>query len=118
MLTQDHDNFKHTTGGPGGPNSPAWSTPGTGANYSTWMKYIYGMQNLTFGADGALAPACRAKHPDDPHMCFMAPHMVDTITTPSFILISRFDYWQLANILQTSWQTPAQMASDPTRQLN
>jgi hypothetical protein len=36
----DHDNFKHTTGLPGGPNSPQWATPGTGATYTTWMKWL------------------------------------------------------------------------------
>ena len=50
----DHDNFKHTTGLPGGPNSPQWAKPGTGATYTTWMKYVYKMQNMTFGADGGL----------------------------------------------------------------
>ena len=37
----DHDNFKHTDGnasGHGGPNTLEWSTPGTGANYTEWMK--------------------------------------------------------------------------------
>ena len=28
----DHDNFGHTTGFPGGPNTPQWALPGTGAN--------------------------------------------------------------------------------------
>eukprot|EP01051_Picozoa_sp_SAG22_P001898 SAG22_NODE_78_length_22065_cov_7.473095_17_plen_365_part_00 len=38
----DHGNFKHTTGEP---NTPTWHQ----ANYTTWMRYIYKMQNLTFG---------------------------------------------------------------------
>ena len=74
----DHDNFKHTNGnesGHGGPNTPEWSTPGTGANYTDWMKYIYTMQNLTFGADGGLTAACKDLHPDAPHLCFMSPRM-------------------------------------------
>jgi hypothetical protein len=76
---QDQDNFGHTTGFPGGPNTPQWAMPGTGANYSSWIRYIYAMQNLTFGADGGLAEACHDNHPGDPHLCFMAPHMADTI---------------------------------------
>ena len=59
--------------------SSLFHRPGTGANYSSWIRYIYSMQNLTFGAEGGLAEACRDKHPDDPHVCFMAPHMADTI---------------------------------------
>ena len=43
----DHDNFGHTTGVP---NTPSWAD----ANYTAKMQYIYGMQNLTFGADGGL----------------------------------------------------------------
>ena len=27
----DHDNFKHTDGYPGGPHTPQWAAPGTGA---------------------------------------------------------------------------------------
>jgi hypothetical protein len=43
-----------------------------GANYTNKMKWIYNMQNLTFGADGALKPACQSKFPADPHYCFMS----------------------------------------------
>jgi len=113
----DHDNFRHTTGYPGGPNSAQWSINVVApvneaeANYSSWMKYIYTMQNLTFGADGSLNPACEAMHPDDPHLCFMAPHMVATIKTPLFMLNSRFDEWQLVNIFQSTWQTNDTMAA-------
>ena len=32
------------------------------------MKYIYTMQNLTFGSDGGLTAACEAKHPTEPHL--------------------------------------------------
>jgi hypothetical protein len=86
----DHDNFKHTTGFPGGPNSPQWSTPGTGANYTNWMKYVYSMQNLTFGQDGGLTQACQAKHPTEPWLCFMSPHMQDVIQTPFFMFNSKY----------------------------
>ena len=58
----DHDNYKHTDGYPGGPNTPQWSTPGTGANYTMWMKYVFSMQNMSFGADGGLTEACKQKH--------------------------------------------------------
>jgi hypothetical protein len=37
------------------------------------------MQNMSFGPDGGLTEACRLKHPTEPHLCFMSPHMVDTI---------------------------------------
>ena len=80
----DHDNFKHTTGLPGGPNSPQWARPGTGATYTTWMKYVYQMQNMTFGADGGLTKACQQKHPTEPGLCFMSPHMQEFIETPFF----------------------------------
>eukprot|EP00039_Didymoeca_costata_P013171 m.196175 g.196175 ORF g.196175 m.196175 type:complete len:428 (-) comp15696_c0_seq2:106-1389(-) len=104
----DHDNFKHTDGYPGGPNSPQWSTPGTGANYTFWMKYIYSMQNLSFAADGALMPACQQKHADEPWLCFMSPHMQDVMETPFFMFNSKYDAWQLGNIFQSSWETKAE----------
>ena len=71
----DHSNFKHTSKGPDGgkPNTPGWSAPGNAgaANYTMWMKYVYKMQNMTFGSDGGLTKACQAKHPDEPWLCFM-----------------------------------------------
>tara|TARA_B110000208_G_scaffold38207_1_gene50524 strand:+ start:1871 stop:3277 length:1407 start_codon:yes stop_codon:yes gene_type:complete len=104
----DHDNFAHTDGyGPGstgGPNTPQWSsTAGTGANYTMWMKYVYGMQNMTFDADGGLTKACQAKHPTEPHLCFMSPHMADVIETPLFMFNSQYDAWQLGNEFQAKF---------------
>ena len=101
----DHDNYAHTTGFPGGPNTPQWSTPGKGANYTEWMKYIYTMQNLTFGADGGLTEKCLREHPDAPHLCFMSPHMQDVIETPFFMFNSKYDAWQLGNEFQSNWVT-------------
>ena len=66
----DHDNFKHDSAS-AVPNTPSWAH----ANYTTWMRYIYKMQNLTFGPDGGLTEACQAKHPGAPGLCFMSPHM-------------------------------------------
>ena len=48
------------------------------------MRYIYKMQNLTFGSDGGLTKACQEKHPEEPGLCFMSPHMQDVIKTPFF----------------------------------
>ena len=106
----DHDNFKHTDGYPGGPNTPQWSTPGTGANYTAWMRYVYHMQNMSFGPDGGLTEACRVKHPNNPHYCFMSPHMVDVVKTPFFMFNSKYDAWQLGNIFQSAWSTPQEQA--------
>ena len=61
------------------------------------MEYVYTMQNLTFGPDGGLTEECRLQHPEQPHLCFMSPHMQDTIETPFFMYNSRFDEWQLLN---------------------
>lgn len=101
----DHDNFKHTTGYPGGPNTPQWAKPGTGANYTMWMKYVYAMQNMSFGADGALARACEGKHKEAPWLCFMSPHMQDAMETPFFMFNSKYDAWQLGNEFQSRWNT-------------
>lgn len=84
----DHDNFAHSAN-----------------NYTAWMKYIYTMQNLTFGSDGGLTAACQKAFPTDPHYCFMSPHMQQFIETPFFVFNSKYDAWQLANELQTNWAT-------------
>lgn len=49
-------------------------------------RYIYKMQNLSFGADGGLTKACQAVHPDNPGLCFMSPHMASVIRTPCVFL--------------------------------
>lgn len=67
----DHANFKHTA-----------------ANYTASMEYIYQMQNLSFGADGALSTACELLHPGQPALCFMSPHMAGFIKTPFFMFVS------------------------------
>lgn len=110
----DHDNYVHDEN-----------------NYTARMKYIYGMQNLTFGADGGLTAACEKVYPDDPHYCpsksfmsdskpssssrahaagFMSPHMQSVVQTPFYVFNSRFDSWQLANELQTKWDTADEQA--------
>jgi len=61
------------------------------------MKYIYGMQNLT---TGALLPSCLKSFPSEPHYCFMSPHMEKFIKTPFFVFNSKYDEWQMVNILQ------------------
>eukprot|EP01063_Lacrimia_lanifica_P040597 TRINITY_DN926_c1_g1_i6.p1 TRINITY_DN926_c1_g1~~TRINITY_DN926_c1_g1_i6.p1 ORF type:complete len:386 (+),score=122.95 TRINITY_DN926_c1_g1_i6:66-1223(+) len=88
----DHDNYNH------------------GAyNYTAWMKYIYHMQNLTFGADGGLTAACQQAYPGDEHYCFMSPHMPQFVQTPLFAFNSKFDLWQLQYELQLS---PAQWTAN------
>ena len=71
------------------------------------MEYLFKMQNLTFGADGGLMPACAAAYPvEQHHYCVMAPHMAQFVQTPFFVFNSRFDAWQLSNILQIrGWST-------------
>jgi hypothetical protein len=98
----DHGNLAGSSGATG-PNTQAWTniSGGTAANYTTWMEYVYRMQNMTFGADGGLMEACQVNHSAAPHLCFMSPHMQDVIKTPFFMFNSRYDEWQLLNELQT-----------------
>jgi len=70
-------------------------------NYTAYMKYVYGMQNLTFGPDGGLHPACGAAFPESQHYCFMSPHMQRFVQTPLFVLNSKYDDWQIAEELHT-----------------
>jgi len=85
----DHPDMKHDT-----------------HSFTDNMKYVYSMQNLTFGADGGLESACQALFPDSPHLCFMSPHMQQVVQTPFFILNSRFDAWHLDNILMPTGPGP------------
>jgi len=62
---------------------------------------VYNMQNLTFGPEGALNPKCQVAFAEEPHLCFMSPHMQAFIKTPFFMLNSKYDSWQLSNELGT-----------------
>merc|ERR1719267_70213 len=67
---------------------------------------------MTFSPDGrsggGLSKACQAKHPKEPWLCFMAPHMQDVIDTPFFVFNSKYDAWQLGNEFQSKWTTKAE----------
>jgi len=85
----------------------------TNESYTNRMKYIYGMQNLTFGGDGGLTEACSKAFPaaDEQFYCFMSPHMQSVVRTPFFVFNSKFDAWQLGNELQTKWTDDAERAA-------
>jgi len=80
-------------------------------NYTAWMAYIYSMQNLSFAADGGLTEKCQQLYSsDDAYYCFMSPHMQQVVETPFFVFNSRFDFWQINNILQLrKWNTTVEM---------
>jgi hypothetical protein len=107
----DHGNYKPSSGVP---NTPSWGLE----NYTGWMKYIYGMQNLTFGQGdgGGLMRACKLKHPTEPWLCFMSPHMQDVIQTPFFVFNSKYDAWQLENELKTTWSSTDKQELDAVLQ--
>jgi hypothetical protein len=69
----DHANFRRAAG-----------------NYTSKMEYIYTMQNLSFGTDGALTAACERVHPNNPGLCFMSPHMARFIKTPFYMCVIGF----------------------------
>jgi len=71
-------------------------------NYTAWMKYIYTMQNLTSSDDGGLMPSCVKTFSGDEFKCFMAPHAQAFVETPYFMLNSKYDAWQMNNILQSA----------------
>jgi len=83
----DHTTFSHDT-----QNS-----------YPARMEYVFGMQNV--GSSGAVSPYCLSAYPEDPHLCFLAPHLLPFIETPLFVLNSKYDQWQLTNELQSDWKT-------------
>lgn len=61
------------------------------------MKYITQMQNLT---EGALSRDCLNAYPQEPHKCFMAPYVQKFVKTPFFMFNSKYDVWQMKNILK------------------
>ena len=81
---------------------PAFDPPNT-RTFEDDMLNIVTMQNCTFGVDGGLNSKCRDRlvaHGQDPRLCFMAPHVAPSVTTPMFLTNSRFDAFQLSTILK------------------
>ena len=75
-------------------------------SYPGRMKYVFGMQGV--GASGAIPDACLRAFSSDPHLCFLAPHLVPYVETPLFAFNSFVDQWQLQNELQSGWATKEQ----------
>ena len=52
-----------------------------------------------FNATPALSPACKAAHPAEQWRCFMAPYAASHVVQPLFVVQSRFDEFQLMDLL-------------------
>jgi len=76
----DHDDYSHDNN-----------------TYTDEMAYVYKMQNLTVGA---LKQECLDTFGDKPHYCFMSPHMQQFVKVPYFMFNSKYDAWQMNNILR------------------
>jgi len=87
-------------------------------NYTAWMKYIYTMQNLTSTPDGGLMSACTDYYSKtgDEFKCFMSPHAQAFVQTPYFMLNSKYDAWQMNNILQSKCAGHATIICNATQQ--
>jgi hypothetical protein len=82
--------------------------------YPDEMRYVVAMQNITAAS---LPPACvAAVDPANVHWCFMAPHVQQYVKTPFFILNSRFDSWQMDNILQAPCMVSRDMCTPEEQQ--
>ena len=108
------DHGSYTDKPRGTPNTPQWDA---NATFTAKMKYLYEMQNLTFGPSGGLMAPCQAAHSTEPWLCFLAPHAQAFVTTPMFLFNSKYDAWQLGNILQTGGLTNSTSAwnSEPVQ---
>ncbi len=58
-------------------------------------RYVFDMQNVS----ASLSPACLADNAGSPWRCILAPVAVAYVQAPLFAFNSRFDRWQLANVL-------------------
>jgi len=68
--------------------------------YSAQMEYVVGMQNVSDRSHGGpLNTACVEQYEREPHRCSMAPIVEEFNTAPTFAVNSKFDAWQVSNIL-------------------
>lgn len=70
----------------------------TNKPYTRNMEYIISMQNVTAGE--GLLKTCFDKYASTPWMCMLAPYAASFVETPLFLMNSKFDAWQLSNILR------------------
>jgi len=76
-----------------------------------YVKYMYHMHNLTFGADGGLTAECQSAFASNPHYCFWSPYMHKFIRTPFFMFNSKYDAYQLARVLDVKGMETAEEQS-------
>lgn len=70
------------------------------AVYGTQMEYVFKMQNASAGVNQACLSAYSV---DTQWMCNMAPHVYPYITSPIFMLNSKFDSWQSGCVLTSEF---------------
>lgn len=64
------------------------------------MEYVVGMQNVSDRSHGGpLNTACVEQYKREAHRCAMAPILEEFNTAPTFAANSKFDAWQISNIL-------------------
>jgi hypothetical protein len=68
--------------------------------YATDMRWVFTQQNCTSGVNQDCIAAHQAG--GDTYLCFFAEHTTPYIKTPIFPLQSRYDSWQVGNILGTN----------------
>jgi len=76
----------------------------TDRKYATDMRWVFTAQNATSGVDQDCIGAHSAG--GDTYLCFFAEHTTPYIKTPIFPLQSRYDSWQVGNILGTNETAP------------
>jgi len=72
--------------------------------YATDMRWVFMQQNCTSGVNQDCIGAHSAG--GDTYLCFFAEHTTPYIKTPIFPLQSRYDSWQVGNILGTNATDP------------
>ena len=91
-------------------------------DYRATMQYVLSMQNITGSvaadASGALSPACLAAYSptSEQWKCVMSPYAQAFVTTPFFMMNSKFDFWQLCCILDVGCLCPRNVSQTMSNQ--
>jgi hypothetical protein len=76
---------------------------GAPSPFSADMARMMDMMHITGGLGGALPEACIKDHPAAPHKCLLPAVLQQYIATPFFLMQTKFDQWQLANVVGLGW---------------
>lgn len=76
---------------------------GQASRFEANFRKMVRTMRITGGPGGALPRACVADNPEAPEKCLLSAVLQSYVRTPFFLMQTKFDQWQLANVVGLPW---------------